>query len=68
MVHEDDDRARTEQRTDRDVENEINRRIFETSLDLILVVGRQGDFIRVSPSVRQILGYTPEELVGCNGH
>ncbi|MEQ8394559.1 ATP-binding protein [Thalassobaculum sp.] len=67
MAHGDDDRAQTGQRTGRDVENEINRRIFETSLDLILVVGRQGDFIRVSPSVRKILGYAPEDLVGRNG-
>ena len=42
----------------------INARIFETSLDLILVVSRNGDFIRVSPSSLAILGYQPEELVG----
>ena len=47
-----------------DAENAINRRIFETSLDLILVVDRQGNFIRVSPSVTSILGYAPDELVG----
>jgi PAS domain S-box-containing protein len=47
-------------------ENAINRRIFETSLDLILVVDRQGNFIRVSPSIETILGYGPEELVGRN--
>src|SRR5260370_21017475 len=42
----------------------INQRIFETSLDLILVVDRRGTFIRVSPSSAAILGYQPEELVG----
>ncbi len=42
----------------------INRRIFETSIDLILVVDRQGTFIRVSPSVAPILGYDPAEMVG----
>jgi PAS domain S-box-containing protein len=42
----------------------INQRIFETSLDLILVVDRQGSFIRVSPSARAIIGYDPAELVG----
>ncbi|MBI3709813.1 MAG: PAS domain S-box protein [Proteobacteria bacterium] len=42
----------------------INQRIFETSLDLILVVSRRGDFIRVSPSSMAILGYHPDELVG----
>jgi PAS domain S-box-containing protein len=51
---------------DLDAENAINRRIFETSLDLILVVDRQGNFIRVSPSLERILGYRPEELVGRN--
>jgi PAS domain S-box-containing protein len=42
----------------------INQRIFETSLDLILVVDPQGNFIRVSPSSMAILGYPPEDLVG----
>lgn len=51
----------------RDAENAINKRIFETSQDLILVVGRQGDFIRVSPSAERMLGYTPEEMTGHNG-
>ncbi len=42
----------------------INQRIFETSLDLILVVTRKGDFVRVSPSSEQIIGYHPDEMVG----
>ena len=42
----------------------INQRIFDTSLDLILVVDRRGTFIRVSPSSLQILGYRPDELIG----
>jgi PAS domain-containing protein len=37
----------------------INQRIFETSLDLILVVDRGGTFLRVSPSSEAILGYRP---------
>jgi len=45
----------------------ISRRIFETSVDLILVVGRKGDFIQVSPSALPILGYRPEEMAGRNG-
>jgi diguanylate cyclase (GGDEF)-like protein/PAS domain S-box-containing protein len=45
-------------------ETEERRRIFETSLDLILVTDRQGNFIRVSPSSAAILGYQPEEMVG----
>jgi PAS domain S-box-containing protein len=47
-----------------DIARAINQRIFETSLDLILVVDRQGNFLRVSPSSLAILGYRPEELVG----
>jgi PAS domain S-box-containing protein len=42
----------------------INQRIFETSLDLILVVDRKGNFIRVSPSAASILGYQPGDMVG----
>jgi PAS domain S-box-containing protein len=45
----------------------INQRIFETSLDLILVVDRHGRFIRVSPSSAAILGYSPEEMIGRTG-
>jgi PAS domain S-box-containing protein len=45
----------------------INQRIFDTSPDLILVVDRQGNFIRVSPSSLLILGYRPEEMFGRNG-
>jgi len=44
----------------------INQRIFETSLDLILVVDRQGKFLRASPSSRSILGYRPEEMIDRN--
>jgi PAS domain S-box-containing protein len=47
-----------------EAERSINARIFETSLDLILVVDRKGNFIRVSPSCAAILGYQPGELVG----
>jgi PAS domain S-box-containing protein len=42
----------------------INQRIFETSLDLILVADSRGNFIRVSPSSQSILGFDPEEMVG----
>jgi PAS domain S-box-containing protein len=47
-----------------EAEHSINARIFETSLDLILVVDRKGNFIRVSPSAAAILGYHPAELIG----
>jgi PAS domain S-box-containing protein len=42
----------------------INERLFETSLDLIVIVDRQGDIIRVSPSAESILGYRPDEVRG----
>ena len=42
----------------------INQRIFETSIDLILVVDKHGNFVRVSPSARTIIGYEPAELIG----
>jgi PAS domain S-box-containing protein len=55
----------TEQRQRRR-EAEERRRIFETSLDLILVVDRQGDFLRVSPSSMEILGRAPADMIGRN--
>jgi diguanylate cyclase (GGDEF)-like protein/PAS domain S-box-containing protein len=41
-----------------------NRRLFETSLDLILVTDDKGTFVRVSPSSMAILGYLPDEMIG----
>ena len=51
----------------REVTRSINQRIFDTSLDLILVVDRRGNVLRVSPSSRAILGFAPAELTGLNG-
>jgi diguanylate cyclase (GGDEF)-like protein/PAS domain S-box-containing protein len=48
-------------------EAEERRRLFETSLDLILVTDRTGIFGRVSPSSLTTLGYLPEEMIGHNG-
>src|SRR5665213_2431836 len=53
----------TEQR-ERKREMEGRHLIFETSLDLILIVDRQGKFLQVSPSSEAILGYRPEEMTG----
>ncbi len=52
--------------SERDLEaaRAINQRLFETSLDLIVIVNRWGNVIRVSPSAEEILGYHPNELVG----
>jgi len=52
---------------ERDAVRSINQRIFDTSADLILVVDKYGEFLRVSPSAHAILGYRPEEMVGHNG-
>jgi diguanylate cyclase (GGDEF)-like protein/PAS domain S-box-containing protein len=47
-------------------ETNENRRLFETSLDLILITDRYGNLERVSPISLAILGYTPEEMIGHN--
>jgi PAS domain S-box-containing protein len=44
----------------------LSERIVETSLDLILVVDRQGNFKQVSPSSFTVLGYRPNEMLGRN--
>jgi PAS domain S-box-containing protein len=49
---------------EREAIRSINQRIFDTSLDLILVVDGHGNFLRVSPSSLTILGYRPEEMAG----
>jgi PAS domain S-box-containing protein len=45
-------------------ETEERRHLFETSLDLILITDRRGNFVQVSPSSATILGYKPEEMIG----
>jgi PAS domain S-box-containing protein len=52
--------------TDAKAAQTINLRIFEKSIDLILVTDSKGQLIRVSPSVYAILGYRPEEVEGRN--
>ena len=47
-------------------EFEERRRIFDTSLDLILITDRKWNLIRVSPSSVAILGYSPDEMIGRN--
>ena len=42
----------------------IDRRVFETSQDLILVTNGYGKIIQISPSSRAILDYAPEEMIG----
>ena len=42
----------------------LARHLFETSLDLILITDRRGQFIEISPSSLTILGYRPDEMIG----
>jgi diguanylate cyclase (GGDEF)-like protein/PAS domain S-box-containing protein len=48
-------------------EANANERLFQASLDLILVTDGQGTFVRVSPISMAILGYAPEEMIGRSG-
>jgi PAS domain S-box-containing protein len=45
-------------------ESGLRQRIFDTSLDLILVCDRWGNLVQVSPSCQAILGYRPDEMMG----
>ncbi|WP_051389913.1 PAS domain S-box protein [Bradyrhizobium sp. Ec3.3] len=58
------ERKRTQAALNREVEE--RQRIFETSQDLILVTDGYGNFVQVSPSVRDILGFRPEDMIGHN--
>lgn len=51
----------------RTADDVINQKIFEKSIDLILVTDRNGLFLRVSPSSVAILGYEPSEMIGHSG-
>jgi len=42
------------------------RALIENSMDVIAVVGSDGTISYESPSVEQVLGYKPEELIGKN--
>ncbi|MFY9958285.1 histidine kinase dimerization/phospho-acceptor domain-containing protein [Bradyrhizobium sp.] len=45
----------------------LAKHLFETSLDLIMITDRHGQFIEISPSSMTILGYRPDEMTGRNG-
>lgn len=45
-------------------EEEFKRRLVESFPDLILVLDREGRYTFVSPRVREILGFEPEEFLG----
>jgi len=57
-------RADVREKTDAVVKEIKGRnRLFETSLDLILITDKRGKFIQVSPSSAAILGYSPDEMI-----
>jgi len=56
-------RNELERRKTEEARSLVNR-IFATSMDLIMVVDRRGNFIQVSPSSLTLLGYAPEDMVG----
>ena len=45
-------------------EQEFARRLIESFPDVIVVFDDQGRFTYVSPRIRDVLGYPPEELIG----
>ena len=45
-------------------QEEFRRRLVDSFPDLIVALDREGRFSFVSPRVREILGYRPEELLG----
>jgi len=47
-------------------EEEERRRLFDSSIDLILITGRRGNIVRASPSSLANLGYAPAEMIGRN--
>ncbi|MFN8419986.1 MAG: PAS domain S-box protein [Anaerolineae bacterium] len=50
-------------------ENEERYRLLaENITDLVGRISLTGEFLYVSPSIRRILGYEPEELIGKNGY
>jgi len=63
-VHRPHVRRSAQMTSDLEHEVELYRRIFETSIDLILVTDRRGHFLVVSPSAQTILGYGPGDMIG----
>jgi len=66
-VEEAEERAKRRQ-----AETELVRReryfrtLTENSLDVLSILSREGNFLYVSPSIRHVLGYAPEEVRGQN--
>jgi PAS domain S-box-containing protein len=58
----------TGSRGDEGSHSELHRRIVEQSTDIATVFDEDGTITYVSSSVRRILGYDPDELVGNQGY
>jgi two-component system cell cycle sensor histidine kinase/response regulator CckA len=48
------------------VSEERTRLLIEHSSDIIAIIGPEGEIQYVGPSVERILGYTPDEALGCS--
>jgi PAS domain S-box-containing protein len=57
-----DDRKKLEQELKR--ANEENKKILDSSLDIITTVDENGRFVKISAACEKVWGYTPEELIG----
>ncbi|KAH8831987.1 blue light receptor, partial [Flagelloscypha sp. PMI_526] len=55
--------ARDSTTADPNIETLLDRVLLEMGPDIIWVVSLKGTFLYVSPSVKRVLGYEPEELV-----
>jgi PAS domain S-box-containing protein len=57
-----DDRKKAEQELKR--VNDENKKILDSSLDIILTVDENGEFVKISAACEKIWGYKPTELIG----
>ncbi|MCK1652453.1 PAS domain S-box protein [Bradyrhizobium sp. 149] len=62
IAHDITEEKQSREKLRREVEE--RQRIFETSQDLILVTDSFGNFVQVSPSVKTILGLSPDDMIG----
>ncbi len=60
------DRRQMETRLQR--EQEFARRLVESFPDLVIALDREGRYTFVSPRSKELLGFTPEELIGSSFH
>ena len=52
---------------DEDRMRSICQALIENSFDVLGIIGKDGNIAYISPSLRHVLGYTPEERVGKSG-